>query len=115
MGTFTATVRKEYKFDGDDIVVTMKRIKRTDMMSLMKFRPKGNAKTIAKEVSADMLDAFAAMLPEYVVSITGGPDIETVCEQSFYLGLLGQIGGDLTASGTVSEEDSGNSGKPAGK
>lgn len=118
MGKFTKSITRSYQFDGDEITIVINRMNRKDAMKLVPYvgQPdeEGNVK-MEFEDQMKMIDVVADFMPKYVTSIAGLPDAETnsqlsteqakerIFEESYYIGLIGEIVGDWTEASFMFE------------
>jgi len=105
MSKFTKSISREFEFEGDKVQVTMDRMKRKDAMKLMPYIGEPDAAgnvTMKFKDQMEMVDSVGDLLPKYIKRISGliddnGEDvtIETVCEESYFLDLIGDMVGAL--------------------
>ena len=119
MSKFTKSITRSYQFDGDTVTVTMQRMKRKHAMKLLPFISEpdesGNVKMTFQD-QMEMLDVAAEFLPKYVNKIGGmrgeaGEEltteaaVELISEESYFMGLVGEIVGDWTEASFMFEAD----------
>lgn len=126
MGNFTSTFEGKYKFDGDNVTVTLSRLKRVHTISIMptidgiRKLLEGKTKEEAKELSGseemiklnrDLADKLTPLLPEYIKSMNGIFDadgalipVETIVSESYFDTLTSQICADLITNSQLREE-----------
>ncbi|MCK5609649.1 hypothetical protein KAR91_47690 [Candidatus Pacearchaeota archaeon] len=79
MSKFTKQITKTYEFEGDNVVVKMKRLKRKDAIKLAPFmtEPDEDGKVKMKfEESLNFMEESCKVLMKYVTSFTGLTDNE---------------------------------------
>lgn len=106
MSNFSKRFTKEISFDGDEVVVEMRRMKRKDALKLSTFMSVGDGDDEVKMSFTDqfeMIDVAADMLPKYLISIKGLfiDDVEVsisdddtmkiVYEEAYFISLLSEI------------------------
>ena len=70
MSRFTKNITKEFDFDGDNVTVTMKRLKRKDALKLMPYIGEPNEQGEVEMTFNDqmeMIDVGGDMLKKYIV------------------------------------------------
>lgn len=106
MSKYIRSIKKEFDFDGDKVVVTMRPILFEDTIrfnSLPLIEVDGK-KTLSE---IEVLTLLADILPKYIEKLDGlidsnGDKIEIgeLCSASYFAPLMSQIGGALIQSGT---------------
>jgi len=95
MSKFTKQIKKTYKFEGDTVVVVMKRLHRKDAITLAPFMSqpdKDGQITMAFEDSLKFADKSCEVLLTHVVSLTGLTDDETEKGEMTKEDLFGEEG-----------------------
>lgn len=112
MSNFTPLVHKEYKFDGDTVKISFRRLSRKHMMDSMPvLRVLESAEDGSPEANAainDILNEIADIIPEYIESFAGlrdaeGVDIDivTVVNDMYFMKLCAMIANDLMKESAV--------------
>ena len=123
MGKFTPTVKHETEFDGEHVTVVFARLKRQDFYTLaphMKVNEDGES-VMQFQDNVKMSEALTPILKKYIKEIHGLTDaagvpisIEQLCEEMYFVPLLGDVISALFAASRLSEEDAKNSGGQPG-
>lgn len=127
MSNFTKSIKKEYKFDGDTITVTMNRLKRKAALKLtpyMKYDDDGELRMTFQDrmqfmdIGADVLrkhvTSFTGMCIENVdVNIADEETMDSIFEESYFMSLLSDMLSDLMSESFMSGTDEGKSDAPS--
>ena len=92
--TFTISI----PFDGEDVVFTLRRLKRKDVIKLMPYINMGEDGEVnmSLEDQIRMVDVAAGFVGEYIESVSPISP-EDLLEEAYYLPLLGQVIGELVS------------------
>lgn len=139
MGKFTVNVKKEYEFDGDKVVVTMKRLsrfnanvinphiarisERADKARRSEGEDYDKSKLLTAEEMNEYMEATATVLKDSIVDIKGlyiesnevavNSDLfNAVLEQVYFTELLVRIVNDLVAESHLTGEEEKKSEEP---
>lgn len=122
MGNFTRNVTFTGEFDGDNIVATMRRLSRRDMVeitSMIDHDRMDEDGTPCREDNERMLSLAIDKLPGYVEVFTGpldaegaAVDVETVCGDSYFFTLAAEMAAFLISASQMREQDAKNSNGP---
>jgi len=117
MSKFTKSCPYETEFEEDKITMNLNRLRRADMMVLMPFMNEAGKGEV--KVDVDLMNLASDLLPNYVENFKGLKDedgnpvtIETVCDQTYFMTLAGEIIAELFNISKLGDEDSKNSDKP---
>ena len=123
MGNFTLNIKKEYSFDGDNIVVVMRRLSRVNALLITPHINKiasadveGDNATMAPETAMEYMEAAGKVLRESIVSIEGmfieGKQVkandqlfETVLDSIYFLNFIMDVTNDLVSESFMRESD----------
>lgn len=119
MGNFTRSLTHELEFDGDNIKITIKPLKRKDLLKLTPHVPTDQTN---QEQLFKFVEAAAPILPDYIESIEGikdanGEDVplEHIIEDVYFIQVASQILGWLFDTCAVGKEQEKNLEKSPGR
>jgi len=124
MSNYTPSMTLTTEFEGDSVVIKLRRIKRTHVMSMMPYmkRLPGTDDFEPDESKfSEMFDTICSWIEEYIESITGLVDTEnnpininTIIEEQYFFPLLQEIAMKLLNSRGVSAKDAKKSDSSSG-
>lgn len=109
MSGFTPLVSETFKFDGDEVKVQFKRLKRKDMISLIPKMSEGGRIEITSEVINQAID----LIPEYVTKFDGlrdangdVVDLELALDNAYFTKLVSEIALTMVTESVMREGNS---------
>lgn len=122
MSGFTPSVKRTYEFEGDQVEVVLKRLKRKDFQKWSQHMKEENG--VVKMTFSDTLEmgnVLFDLLPGYITSFTGLKDgegnvidLKTALEEAYFTDLIAKVIQDLFKISNLNKEDAKNSGGPSG-
>lgn len=122
MGHFTQAVEERITFDGDELVLTLRRMQNKHLLHIAPHLAGGNAPGTNAGLllrSAALVDASKEMLRECVVGFQGLKDkagnsmaFSDILEEAYFLPLLDQVLGRLLQISVMTEVDAKKSAAP---
>jgi hypothetical protein len=115
MSKFTPLVKFETSFEGDKVVIQLRRLKRKAMMKLTPFLTEGDEGDGKLDEMA-IMGVATEILPEHVASFKGlfqadGTEItfKEAIEESYFMGLITEMIQELFRISKLDEDDAENS------
>lgn len=119
MSNFTLTLRKEYDFDGDKVIVKMTRLTRPNALLIMPHVQKiADSEGASMDLNATMnfMEAASKVLRDSIKEISGlfiegeeikakSPQYEVMLESVYFLNLIISIVNDLVTESFIKDVD----------